>query len=144
MASGRLLSLALLCAGMVTAAFLTAQAQNVVTFSTLYSFSFNDGLGPQNNLVEGRDGHFYGTAYQGGPNQFGTVFQITPAGVLTNLYNFTNAGDGSLPSASLVLGVDGNFYGTCSAGGAYSNGTLFLSTPAGGQTTLYSFYGNDG
>ena len=135
---------ALLSVGMVTTAFFAASAQNALTFTTLYSFSFNDGLGPENNLVEGSDGNFYGTTYQGGPNQFGTVFQITPAGVLTDLYDFTNAGDGSLPSASLVRGVDGNFYGTCSAGGAYSNGTVFVITPAGVLTTLYSFEGNDG
>ena len=144
MAFGRRVCLALLSVGMVTTALWSARAQDAVTFTTLYSFSDNDGIGPQNNLVEGSDGNFYGTTYQGGPNQFGTVFQITPAGVLTNLYNFTNAGDGSLPSASLVRGVDGNFYGTCSAGGTYSNGTVFVITPAGVLTTLYSFSGDDG
>ena len=47
----------------------------------------------------------------------GTVFQITPAGVLTTLYSFTGtaATGESSPLAALVQGSDGNFYGTTSA-----------------------------
>ena len=48
----------------------------------------------------------------------------------------------------MILGTDGNFYGTTGQGGAYQNsscspsngcGTIFKITPTGELTTLYSF-----
>lgn len=74
-----------------------------------------DGVGPVSSLVEGADGNFYGTTPSGGPLNNGTIFKITPAGVLTTLYAFSGGSDGSAPLASLVLGSDGNFYGTALA-----------------------------
>jgi uncharacterized repeat protein (TIGR03803 family) len=56
----------------------------------------------------------------------------------TTLVNFAGA-DGAVPLAALIEGTDGNFYGTTSAGGAYSSGTVFKMTSAGTLTTLYSF-----
>jgi hypothetical protein len=55
----------------------------------------------------------------------GTIFEISTNGVFTALYSFTGANDGSTPSASLVLGADGNLYGTAEFGGASDNGTAF-------------------
>jgi uncharacterized repeat protein (TIGR03803 family) len=72
----------------------------------------------------------------------GTVFKITTSGTLTTIYTFcpqTNCPDGSNPSAGLVQGNDGNFYGTSSSGGAYGEGTIFKITPSGTLKTLYSF-----
>ena len=68
---------------------------------------------------------------------------MTPAGVLTTLYTF-NTTDGSNPFAGLLLGTDGNFYGTTYGGGANGKGTIFQVTPAGTLTTLHSFTGADG
>ena len=64
--------------------------------TTLYRFTGGtDGSFPAAGLVQGTDGNFYGTTYlgQGGANNFGTVFKITPSGSLTTLYSFTG-GDG--------------------------------------------------
>ncbi len=52
--------------------------------------------------------------------------------------------DGEVPSAALVQGADGNFYGTTYAGGteyacAGGCGTVFKITPGGTLTTLHSF-----
>jgi uncharacterized repeat protein (TIGR03803 family) len=47
----------------------------------------------------------------------GTVFEITPTGMLTTLHNFEDGG-GQDPEARLVQGTDGNFYGTTQGGGA--------------------------
>ncbi len=94
-----------------------------------------------NALVQGSDGNFYGTADDGGANDHGLVFKVTPSGVVTTLYNFTNGNDGGNPQNGLVLGSDGNFYGTTSAGGTSGDGTVFQITPAGVLTTLYSFTG---
>jgi uncharacterized repeat protein (TIGR03803 family) len=115
------------------------------SFFSLYSFTNGyDGTTPQAGLVEGKDGNFYGTVGQGGTNGYGTIFQITPAGVLTSLYSFTNGVDGSTP-LSLAEGDDGNFYGTAYEGGTNGFGTVFKVTPAGAFSSLYSFQnGSDG
>jgi uncharacterized repeat protein (TIGR03803 family) len=78
--------------------------------------------------AEGTDGNFYSTTLYGGidpsvacpANSFeaggcGTVFKMTPAGVLTTLHKF-NMEDGTQPSAALVQGNDGAFYGTTAFG----------------------------
>ncbi len=112
---------------------------------TLYSFcaqtnaqgSCTDGDHPWAGLVQGSDGNFYGTTYEGGAYGNGTVFEITPAGALTTLHDF-NGTDGANPLAVLVQATDGNFYGTTS-GGAYGAGTVFKITPAGTLTTLWIF-----
>jgi uncharacterized repeat protein (TIGR03803 family) len=119
------------------------------TFSSLADFVGSNGSGPYTApLVQGRDGNFYGTTSYGGTNcapyGCGTIFKITPAGVLTTLYSFCDeeyCPDGNTPDSGLVLGSDGNFYGTTTQGGASDEhgGTVFKVTPAGQLTTLYSF-----
>ena len=120
--------------------------------TTLYSFDRGlydgDGAYPQAGLVQGGDGNLYGTTPYGGTNGGGTVFQISPNGVLITLCSFTG-GLGSLgPSGGLVQGSDGNFYGTISGKGAYcypggygSFGSVFKISTHGALTTLYSFTG---
>jgi len=112
----------------------------------LYSFTNGvDGSYPHAGLVQGSDGNFYGTTFLGGTNKHGGVFRITSAGALTPLYSFTNGVDGELPECQLCQGTDGNFYGTASDGGAYTNGAVFQISPGGTLTSLYSFTGgNDG
>jgi len=109
------------------------------TFTTLYSFDRHSSLGylPQAPLILGRDGNFYGTTVQGGPWNFGTVFRITPGGVVTTLYNFDGT-HGATPTAPVVQGADGNFYGTTLYGGISNSGTVFKLTPQGVITVLYS------
>jgi uncharacterized repeat protein (TIGR03803 family) len=121
------------------------------TLTTLHSFDNAGGCYPEAGLVQGTDGNFYGTTSGGGPNGYcgypvpvgGTVFKITPAGILTTLYNFcsrTNCTDGKGPYGELVQATDGNFYGTTNGGGANGDrGTIFRVTPGGAFTTLYSF-----
>jgi uncharacterized repeat protein (TIGR03803 family) len=48
-------------------------------------------------------------------------------------------GPGVRPFAGLVLGPDGNYYGTASDGGALGGGTVFRLTPGGELTPLVSF-----
>jgi uncharacterized repeat protein (TIGR03803 family) len=107
--------------------------------TVLYSFTGGtDGATPSSGLTLGTDGNFYGTTVQGGTSGEGTVFKITPAGVLTTLYSFTNGTDGSQPYAPPVQGTDGNFYGTAYQGGA-GYGTIYKITPTGTFTPLYQF-----
>ncbi len=83
-------------------------------------------------LVAGSDGYFYGTILgNGGKIDAGSVFKVSTNGTLTTLYKFTGGSDGGAPNG-LLLGRDGNFYGTT----AY---TAFQLTPTGVFTPLYSF-----
>jgi len=112
------------------------------TLMTLYSFGTSpaDGTVPTAALVQGADGSFYGTTSGGGAFSHGAIFKITPVGTLTTLYSFgTSSADGAVPTAALIQGADGNFYGTTSSGGAFNHGAIFKITPAGTVTTLYSF-----
>jgi len=118
---------------------------------TLYSFcsqpGCSDGTGPNGGLIQATNGNLYGTTELGGTNNFGTVFEITPAGKLTTLYRFCSLSgcpDGAYPEAGLLQAADGSFYGTTELGGAYGNGTVYKITTAGVLTTLASFDGANG
>ncbi len=111
-------------------------------FSGYVSSTQYDGARPIGILVEGADGNFYGTTYQGGEYNAGTVFKITPSGTYTLLHSFSFQAptyDGQLPIAGLTLGTDGNFYGTTAYGGTQNGGAIFEITPAGKETVLYNF-----
>jgi uncharacterized repeat protein (TIGR03803 family) len=106
-----------------------------------------DGSFPQGGVVLATDGDLYGTTTYGGVTGDGTVFKITPKGVLTTLYSFSNCSEctGTFPIAGLVQAADGNFYGTASGGGSSAGcGTVFKMTSGGVLTTLHSFVGTDG
>ncbi len=120
-------------------------AQAGVIFTSLYSFTgTNDGANPIAGLVQGSDGDFYGTTYDGGTNGVGTVFKISANGALASLYSF-NGENGANPEAGLVQGGDGNLYGTTYGGGTNDAGTVFKVSATGALTSLYSFTGtNDG
>jgi len=95
-----------------------------------------------NGVIQGIDGNFYGTTYSGSAYSVGTVFKLTPAGVLTTLYTFcaqSGCVDGSYPIGQLLQATDGNLYGTASSGGTNDEGTIFRITPSGAFKTLYSF-----
>jgi uncharacterized repeat protein (TIGR03803 family) len=110
----------------------------------LYSFTGgDDGASPYAGVVQGSNGIFYGTTYDGGTYGFGGVFKITTNGVFTRLYSFTGGNDGANPDAGLVEGSDGNFYGTTSGGGLVNTGVVFKITADGVFTRLHSFTGGD-
>ncbi|HYV30396.1 MAG TPA: choice-of-anchor tandem repeat GloVer-containing protein, partial [Candidatus Binatia bacterium] len=98
--------------------------------TTLYSFgSGSDGQSPFAALVEGKDGYFYGTTTVGGAYGSGTVFRMSPSGVLTTLLYFDGF-NGANPASPLVQATDGSFYGTTPNGGANGFGTVFrLNVP---------------
>jgi uncharacterized repeat protein (TIGR03803 family) len=89
---------------------------------------------------------FYGTTDTDGIHSGGTLFQVTPDGVLTTIYSFcaeADCADGFNPTGGLIVGSEGGLYGTTQGGGT-GNGTIFKITPAGALTTLYSFQDADG
>jgi uncharacterized repeat protein (TIGR03803 family) len=86
--------------------------------TVLYNFTGDpDGAYPDTGLTLGTDGNFYGTTSVGGKNNYGAIFQITPAGKLTILYNFCSATgcvDGIYPKTPIVQHTNGRFYGSTS------------------------------
>lgn len=116
------------------------------SLTTLYNFcslaSCADGSEPDGQLALDSAGNIYGTAYQGGASNFGTVFKYSTKGVLTTLHSFSGP-DGENPEGGLTA-ASGAFYGTAQYGGANGDGTVFKITTAGAETTLHSFTGSDG
>jgi len=123
------------------------------SIQSIYSFPQSPAT-PYAALVAGPDGNFYGTTWAGGTGGEGTVFKLATNGVLTLLYSFSaptaSAGtyvtnvDGAQPESALVLGPDGNFYGTTWKGGLGGDGTVFKVTTNGGLTTLTALAGTNG
>ncbi|HAO78956.1 MAG TPA: hypothetical protein DCQ92_08280 [Verrucomicrobia subdivision 3 bacterium] len=117
----------------------------------VYAWTNADGSNPLAGVVQGRDGNYYGTTSLYGANGQGTVFQLTPGGILTTLHAFSAAltshsetnGDGAMPMGELVEGDDGNFYGTTELGGVYGLGTIFRIAPDGTFTNLVMFDGTN-
>ena len=109
--------------------------------TSLYSFTGGtDGADPVGGLVQSSDGNFYGTTSDGGTNGLGTVFQISRNGSLNSLYSFTGVSDGAYPRSTLVLGSDGNFYGTTAGRGPFFYpGAVFKISTNGALVSLYTF-----
>ena len=122
----------------------------------LHAFQGTDGSAPYSALVLDKSGNLYGTTVYGGNSSAcqggcGTVYQLIPktngAWVEKVVWNF-NSSDGANPYGALVLDASGNLYGTVSAGASGGSGGVFeLSSTAGGgwsEQTLYAFNPADG
>jgi uncharacterized repeat protein (TIGR03803 family) len=120
-------------------------------YSVLYNFcsavNCADGAFPQ-SLAMDQQGNLYGMTYQGGSENLGTVFELSPVGGAwkeTVLHSFAGgASDGAHPEgAGLVVSVQlvGNqqqtlISGTTLSGGVANKGTAFQLA---GSTSGYSF-----
>jgi uncharacterized repeat protein (TIGR03803 family) len=116
----------------------SAQAQ---TFTVLSVFNGTNANTPTGPFIQGTNGDLYNVSYYGGTGGSGNVFYMTPAGTTTDLYSFclsAGCNDGANPT-SIILGKDGNFYGTTGYGGNSNGGVVFKMTLGGKDTTLYSF-----
>ena len=133
--------------------FHDANARNV---TVLYSFEgLSDGGNSTASLISDKKGNLYGTTVYGGQNQSakcgelgcGTVFRLGRDGTETAVYQFAGGGDGRWPLAALIMGKDGDLYGTTYIGGgtgcdSHSGcGTVFKLSPSGTETVLYRFMG---
>jgi uncharacterized repeat protein (TIGR03803 family) len=114
-------------------------------FTRLFTFTqgasgFPNGNNPVSGFVEANDGFLYGTTFNGGKQNDGVLFRISKTGagfkVLHNFCSSANCSDGSIPNG-LLLGQDGNLYGTTQEGGSSVNpcpssgcGTIFRFEPA--------------
>jgi uncharacterized repeat protein (TIGR03803 family) len=112
--------------------------------TTLYYFCSQplcaDGSSPV-AIVFDASGDIFGTTIAGGGYREGTLFEITAAGKFKVVHSFCaspTCADGNTPGA-LIIGKDGNLYGTTDTGGAAGAGTVFSSTPTGTFKVLHSF-----
>jgi uncharacterized repeat protein (TIGR03803 family) len=93
----------------------------------LYVFNPNirpsDGAGFQTGLIMDFAGDLYGTNTFGGEFNYGALFRITMAGVLTRLRAFAPGSDGAL-FGTLIEGQHGPLYGVGSLGGPSGVGVV--------------------
>ena len=128
------------------AAVIASPAQ---TFTSLTSFNYTDGAIPF-GLIQGSDGNLWGGTDKGGTGgnfscntSCGTIFNVTPAGVLTSVHGF-NGNDGNGPTA-VIQASNGTYYGTASYGGTHDCTSFGSPGPCGNVfklvgTTLTPIY----
>jgi uncharacterized repeat protein (TIGR03803 family) len=110
------------------------------TYTKLYDFE----SAPSSGLLLGTGGRLYGTI--GFP---GSIYEIGYlGGTLTTICTFGGeppCDDGEETAGPLLLGGDGNLYGTTLYGGSDNDGIAYRISPAGsGFTVLHSFDNSDG
>jgi uncharacterized repeat protein (TIGR03803 family) len=127
--------------------------QSVFGWYTVILYTFKggvDGQNPSTWFTFDSNGAIYGTTQFGSDTNVGTVFQLQNRGgaqwVETQLYSFHGgSADGAYPTQGVILGSDGNLYGTTTQGGTAGAGTVFkLTHNSNGSWTesiLYSFQG---
>ncbi len=129
------------------------------TYNVLHRFrgpgAFPDGQNPWGGLVIDSLGNVYGTTFKGGPNAFGTVFELSPTSggkwKETLIYGFPNVNLGAYPWGNLIFDNAGNLYGVANGGNScdgYFCGEVFeLSPQKDGKWkyhVVHGFQGPDG
>lgn len=84
-----------------------------------------DGAYPYAGVTLDAAGNLYSTAYEGGADGLGIVFQLTPGGTETLLHSFSGGSDGANPNSNLMANRRGVLFGTAATGGANGDGTVF-------------------
>lgn len=110
---------------------------------TLYVFqNGSDGEYPDQAPTLDAQGNVYGTTHvQNGSDFAGAIWKISASGQFSVLHDLNAATEGSIPNSPLVIGRDGNLYGTAGYGGAKGHGSVFSITPAGAFSLVHSFAG---
>ncbi len=117
------------------------------TLTKLPVVGYTDGAmsGP---LLLASDGNFYGIIPGDSPSLLqGSIYRLTPDGVVTQLHVFTGTGDGGFPQPGLVQGPDGALYGVTGSAPTLSGipsgdaGAIFRCALDGTLTTLHRFPG---
>lgn len=127
------------CVLAVCAAVASAQ-----TFTVVHVFHGADGANPESAaIVQDSSGNLYSTTAFGGASGLGTVYKIDQKAnnKETVSHSFTGGADGENPFTGLVLGSDGNLYGTAVGGGTNGFGTAFRTALTGAFTAFYQFQG---
>jgi len=137
------IALALVWISAAAATSIYAQDSQEPSLTSLFSFASTNGLSP-NQLVQTRDGAFFGTTYGGGVAgsacsstfKCGVIFRFSLTSGLQVIHYFRGS-DGGNPVTGLIA-AEGGFYGTTYYGGAGFGGTVFRLSAAG-LSTVYAF-----
>jgi uncharacterized repeat protein (TIGR03803 family) len=89
-------------------------------YTVLWNFDgMPTGSGPTAGLTLATDGNFYGTAFEGGSSNAGTLFSLNPkTSLISVVHNFVK-GDGGYPEVPPIEAKDFNLYGTTEDGTTY-------------------------
>jgi uncharacterized repeat protein (TIGR03803 family) len=143
-------SLNLRVSQVVACAVLTACAASAQSPATNTVIAFGYGVG----MLQAGDQNFYGISTSIEvpcvPNvgECDKIYQVTQAGVASVFYTFAEANSnftnnpGGCQLTDLIVGTDGDLYGTCIYGGTGGNGSIFkisLNETPVSVTTLASF-----
>jgi uncharacterized repeat protein (TIGR03803 family) len=113
-------------------------------FSTIYTFTDLSSDNPQYGVVQASDGNLYGVTRGDAGTHYGYIYRVSPSGTFSVVHTFLSGQtDGALPNG-MIVGKDGNLYGTTQNGGLHGYGTVFKCTLNGVVTLLHSFAGIDG
>jgi uncharacterized repeat protein (TIGR03803 family) len=86
--------------------------------------------------VVGSDGSFYINVQYEPDVRAGSIYRMTPAGVVTRFHQFSEF---TSPAFNLTIDANGTLYGAISNGGIFNQGSIFKVDLAGNFSTLYSF-----
>jgi uncharacterized repeat protein (TIGR03803 family) len=117
--------------------------------NTLVNFAGSNGIHPWADLIADANGDLFGTTFQGGSDNAGTVFELVNnkgTYTLDTLVNF-NISTEYWPFAGLIVDANGDLFGTTSAGGSNGGGTVFELVNNNGTytlNTLVNFTGSNG
>jgi uncharacterized repeat protein (TIGR03803 family) len=116
--------------------------------SILYNFTGGlVGAAPYSGVIFDAAGNLNGTATDGGENDFGTVFQLTPSSsgwTGSALWAFSENEDGYGISAGLILDSAGNLYGATANGYPNGQAVVFELARSGGGWSYIPLYGFEG
>ncbi len=117
------------------------------TETILHGFATADGIESTAPLIFDAHGNLYGTTSDLGPENGGTIFELSPnsgSWTFSIAWAFSDEGDGGAhPGGPVTFDANGNIWGTTGGTGCCGWGTIFELTPASGggwqETVLYYF-----
>jgi uncharacterized repeat protein (TIGR03803 family) len=122
------------------------KAGNPTPITAFASFDGSgNGANPRAGLVQDISGNLFGTAYQGGPSDQGTVFEAHRGNpTITMLASFDGT-HGANPKGGVIVDASDNLFGTTSQGGDADDGIVFeVMHGSGTVTMLATFTGDNG
>jgi uncharacterized repeat protein (TIGR03803 family) len=124
---------------------LSPNSDGTWTETTIYSFAVRphvvEGHDPMSNLIFDTAGNLYSTTYEGGVNNGGSAFKLTPGSSgwsATWLHNFGFDNSG-VPAGGLIMDAQGNLYGVAGGPDAVAESVYELS-PGSGDWTENAIY----
>jgi uncharacterized repeat protein (TIGR03803 family) len=97
-----------------------------------HDFGPGGGVLPSGRVIFDNQGNMFGVTVEGGADNSGTVYEMTPGsnGKWTyQLLHSFNGSDGFLPNYGLTTDREGNLYGVTEGGGQYAGGVAFELSP---------------